>query len=436
MAPNVSTRSASQRPEGSSGGTIRGGSRAGSVAPGGRRRSSADPPTPPPRELSVAEKLEAILAKNRELEAELLQQQQLNEALEQQRRMEDELARNRAQTGPRREPATVPQSYRRAPKTRELPVYHGRSIAEAQDFFYQAQLKWREDQDMTWVDDFAKITHAVSYFDGLPRNIWRRKERSLDVHEIAWEEFQAIMMDSIMDPGNRNISSTTAYENAKQSPHQSVHSFVTYLNVLEDDLGYDGDTKQARDALLAKLRKDIRRELVRTGVPESRDELVSKAVSIENTSDLFSDNPGRRQRVHSRSRSSSPRRNDNSRRGGYRGNNRGNHRYDGRPQGQRQEYERRVEVTTTEPNNTPVQGNRGNNDRNNAGRQQGNRDGNPRSGVQCYKCKRNGHYARDCTSAPAPRNPSDPITCYTCGGEGHISPECPRNQSGNGNAQQ
>jgi hypothetical protein len=65
----------------------------------------------------------------------------------------------------------------RAPKTRELPIYKGKSIKEYQNFFYQVELKWREDKDITWVTDVNKVTHCVSCFEGTARDVWKRKER-------------------------------------------------------------------------------------------------------------------------------------------------------------------------------------------------------------------------------------------------------------------
>jgi hypothetical protein len=66
---------------------------------------------------------------------------------------------------------TVTHLIRRALKIRELPIYKGKSIKEAQDFFYQAELKWREDGDITWTTDVAKVIYYASYFKGVVRDI-------------------------------------------------------------------------------------------------------------------------------------------------------------------------------------------------------------------------------------------------------------------------
>jgi hypothetical protein len=71
---------------------------------------------------------------------------------------------------------------RRASKTRELPTYKGKSIKEAQDFFYQMELKWRKDGGITWATDAAKVTHYTSCFKGIARDIWKYRERLVGVN--------------------------------------------------------------------------------------------------------------------------------------------------------------------------------------------------------------------------------------------------------------
>jgi len=64
----------------------------------------------------------------------------------------------------------------RAPKTRELPTYKGKSIKEAQDFFYQAELKWYKDSRITWTIDIVKVIYYTSCFKNIARNIWKYRK--------------------------------------------------------------------------------------------------------------------------------------------------------------------------------------------------------------------------------------------------------------------
>ena len=132
---------------------------------------------------TLADKYEAARRRIAELEEEIRMRNELEEMEAQIRWLES----TNASADPVREPV-VPQAVplvRRAPKTRELPTYKGKNIKEAQDFFYQAELKWREDGDITWDTDAAKVTHGVSCFEGIPRDVWKRRERSIGVDNTS-----------------------------------------------------------------------------------------------------------------------------------------------------------------------------------------------------------------------------------------------------------
>jgi hypothetical protein len=65
----------------------------------------------------------------------------------------------------------------KALKTMELLTYKGRNIKEAQDSFYQAELKWHEDSRITWSIDIIKVTHCASCFEGIARDIRKYREQ-------------------------------------------------------------------------------------------------------------------------------------------------------------------------------------------------------------------------------------------------------------------
>jgi hypothetical protein len=136
-----------------------------------------------PTGATLAEKLEAARRRIAELEEEVRMRGEL-ETMEAQIR---DLERTTTTATTQRTPVvhTVTHPIRRAPKTRELPTYKGKSIKEAQDFFYQAELKWREDGDITWTTDAAKVTHCASCFEGVARDIWKRRERIVSVNNTS-----------------------------------------------------------------------------------------------------------------------------------------------------------------------------------------------------------------------------------------------------------
>ncbi len=305
-----------------------------------------------------------------------------------------------------REAAAAPAFYpaRRAPKTRELPIYKGKSIKEHQNFFYQAELKWREDGDITWVTDADKITHCVSSFEGTARDVWKRKERMTGVDSSSWEDFSDFMKNAIADPGNRRTQSVKAYEDAKQRPNQSVQSFVSYLDSLEDELGYAGSAQSANN-LLGKLRPEIQEEINRQGEPpEERERLISQAVRIENHQTIYGGKPSghENQRRQKRKREEEDSGRDDKYGRGKRDRSRSPQRNAGR---------RVPDGAATGVNSIPTTGAKG------------------REDITCFKCKKPGHYA---TACPAQ------ITCYNCGKPGHKSFACPdpKKQPGNASAPQ
>jgi hypothetical protein len=351
----------------------------------------------------LAERLEAAQRRIAELEEEQERRRELETLEERIRQLQ---GTTNATTEHQREAIAAPSLYpvRRAPKTRELPTYKGKTIKEHQNFFYQAELKWREDRDLTWVTDADKVTHCVSSFEGTARDVWKRKERQEGVDNTSWEDFVEFMKNAIADPGNRNIQSVLAYERAAQRDNQSVQSFVSYLDSLEDDLGYTG-TAQSRNHLLAKLRKEIQEEINRQGNPPTdREELISLATRIENHQGFYGEKPSGRGDSGGHKR---------KREGGDDGRD-GKNSYGGRNRSRsprRDAGQRRPDIAATGVNIIPTTGAKG------------------REDVICFKCKKSGHYATACPMQ---------VTCYNCGRAGHKSFACPepRKQPGNDKAPQ
>lgn len=351
----------------------------------------------------------AILTAN--LEAARRRIAELEQAQEQ-RRLADELAAAEARvrqledleetgsnTPTSERPAVVHTAslpFRRAPKTRELPTYKGRNIKEAQDFFYQAELKWREDNDITWRDDAAKVTHCVSCFEGIARDIWKRKERRAGVNNTTWEEFVEFMKDAISDPENRNLDALTKHDEARQRENQSVQSFVSYLDSLEDELGID-DERQRRNNIFAKIRPEIRQEIsLRGDVPTDREKLIAQAVRIENHFRMYRDNTLKDKKKTGRNRNE----------GGS---------LDGKRRRSESPPDPQGPATGTNTVKVPqvTEGS--------------NRSTRRRANVTCFKCKEEGHYASSCPQ----------LVCANCGESGHKTYGCPKpRRPGNDRAQQ
>jgi predicted DNA-binding protein YlxM (UPF0122 family) len=137
------------------------------------------------------------------------------------------------------------------------------------------------------------VTHCVSSFEGIARDIWKRKERRIGVDNTSWEDFKEFMKNSISDPENRNLDAIAKHDEAHQRPNQSVQTFVSYLDSLEDELGIVDD-QQRRNNLLAKLKPELRKQLSLQGqIPNNRELLIALAVRLESHLNMWSEDKRR-----------------------------------------------------------------------------------------------------------------------------------------------
>lgn len=132
-------------------------------------RTATLQPEPEQETVPLADKLEAARRRIKELEEEVRIRTELETIEARIRQLE---GTSRPADNCRELVAPVAAFLiQRAPKTQELLLYKGKTIKEAQDFFYYAELKWREDSDITWNIDAAKVTHCASCFKGITRDV-------------------------------------------------------------------------------------------------------------------------------------------------------------------------------------------------------------------------------------------------------------------------
>lgn len=277
-------------------------------------------------------------------------------------------------------PSPPHRTARDAPKFRDLPVYNGKTLREAQTFLDGAERRFRIDAGLRYRGDQSRIDYCVLAFGTAPAAKWERYERRRGVGTTTWEQFKEWMKDSIVDPANRAFDAVTSYNEARQRDGQSSEDFAAYLDSLEIELRIDDDW-QRRNNLFAKLREELRKDILqRNDVPGTRQELLSLATRIETT---------HRMTGGGRSRKSVGTPPDPSRQD-RRDTTKGQGRWDkpGPATG--------VNLTPTAPKPAPSSG-------------------------QCPRCKSTTHRLPNCPE----------VTCYRCDKKGHIASACPM-PAGNG----
>lgn len=276
------------------------------------------------------------------------------------------------------QPPSPRRATRDAPKFRDLPVYNGKTLREAQTFLDGAERRFRIDAGQRYRDDQARIDYCVLAFGTAPAAKWERYERRQGIGMTTWAQFKEWMRDSIVDPANRAFDAVTSYNEARQRDGQSSEDFAAYLDSLEIELRIDSDW-QRRNNLFAKLREDLRRDILqRNDIPNTRQGLLSLATRIETTHRMTgaprSRRPAGPMPEPERQSRQAPTRVDRVRPGPATG----------------------VNLTPTAPKPALNPG-------------------------QCPRCKSTSHRLANCPE----------VTCYRCNTKGHIASSC-TNPAGNG----
>lgn len=159
-------------------------------------------------------------------------------------------------------------------------TYYGKSLKEHTNFMWQCDVNFRRDPRQ-FSDDASKVLYAMQYLRAEPRDRWRAQEATFGRDQATWQEFSDFLLDLIQNPVNRLLTQAQRYSDARQKPNQSVHSYVTYVENLEDELEpYSED--QRRLHLLTTLRPELRTAITsHQNIPESRAGLIALAARLE-----------------------------------------------------------------------------------------------------------------------------------------------------------
>jgi hypothetical protein len=282
MAP--STRSAHQ-----------GGVESRSSSLSSERRTPRDEPVEQEEDALAA--LQERIATVKKRRDELLALQQLRELEEEVARLE-EYEQNAPPAGERdnvsraqdlatrRQGAAEPtgSTYtKRTLKPKDPAEYRGKTIKEHREFVRSCEVAFRLlPQEFDTNRD--KVIWSMQYMGGEPRELWYAHfERTFEARgEIpTWEYFKQYLLDLLSDPINRSLEAATAHSHAMQRKDQTVRSFATYLDVLEDQLTAYTEEQRVQH-LFTKLRPELQRAITNYHqIPATREDLIALASTLE-----------------------------------------------------------------------------------------------------------------------------------------------------------
>lgn len=166
------------------------------------------------------------------------------------------------------------------PRLREPDTFKGKTLKEARDFIRSLELVFALAPE-AYQTEQEKVLYGVMFLAGEPRETWHQNNSVSHLEAYSWADFNVFVLDAVEDPVNRSLSTTVAYETARQGEGQSVQAFATELATLEEQM--DPYTAEQRTRhLLAKLKPALRTAIITYHeVPKRREDLVSLATRLE-----------------------------------------------------------------------------------------------------------------------------------------------------------
>jgi hypothetical protein len=169
------------------------------------------------------------------------------------------------------------------PRLKEPESFKGKTLKEARDFIRSLELVFALAPD-AYQSDRERVLYGVMFIAGEPRETWHHNNSVDRLDDYVWDDFKKFVLDAVEDPVNRSLSTTVAYETARQGDGQTVQAFATELATLEEQMDpYTADQRTRH--LLAKLKPALRTAIITYHeVPKRREDLVSLATRLESAS--------------------------------------------------------------------------------------------------------------------------------------------------------
>ena len=114
------------------------------------------------------------------------------------------------------------------PQLRKPEVFKGKTLKEAREFIHTLELVFAL-APSAYSSDRNRVLYGVMFLASAPRETWGHSHSVADLGDYTWEDFKKFVVDTVEDPVNRSLSTTVAYETAKQADNQTAQSFATEL---------------------------------------------------------------------------------------------------------------------------------------------------------------------------------------------------------------
>ena len=172
---------------------------------------------------------------------------------------------------------------RRTLKPKDPTGYRGKNIREYREFIRSCEMAFRLLPEEL-KEDKNRVIWSMQYLEGDPKELWYAHfERSFEACERipTWEYYKQYLLDLLADPVNRSLEAATAHSQALQRKDQTVRSFATYLEVLEDQLTPYTEIQRVQH-LFTKLRPELQRSITNYHqIPATREDLIALASTLE-----------------------------------------------------------------------------------------------------------------------------------------------------------
>ena len=211
-----------------------------------------------------------------------------------QKELESEVPSTRAPTNNQLLPGLLP-AYRTRPSHMNPEPYEGKNAQERIEYIQACQRVFDYSPN-EYATDRSKIVWAATLLRKEPAKNWHRlrENHPEKLDTLTWKEYVSFLDNLLLQPDARRLLISKKYKEARQREKQSILSFINYLEELEAELEPYTDT-QKRDNLFNKIRPELQKKLVDSGLASRQNTREDLITSISLTDSSYLNKPERRE---------------------------------------------------------------------------------------------------------------------------------------------